>query len=86
MSEEPESKKKFEWESVHITPEEVAKLLDERPGGRRPAGEIPPGHRKDTRRNTGSAPDRSTESLDNDFRYSQSIEMSGKKGVTNPQI
>ena len=35
MSKEPESKKKFEWESVHITPEEVAKQLEERPGGRK---------------------------------------------------
>ena len=35
MSEEPQNKKKFEWESVHITPEEVKKLLDERPGGRK---------------------------------------------------
>ena len=31
MSKEP---KKYEWESVSVTPEEVKKMLDERPGGR----------------------------------------------------
>ena len=29
------AKKKNEWESVSITPEEVAKMLDEREGGRK---------------------------------------------------